>query len=126
MKTIILIFSMVFTLASCNSNEAEKQNDSLIGAWEEVSPCKSCSTITIKNDGTILLKPYSSLEDLRMTFTFNGDYMEVNRLWLVGDDKESNIVQVNFKSNDTLELLQFRATDANSVTGFEDVTFKKN
>ena len=71
MKTFILIFSMLITIASCNSNEAEKQNDSLIGTWEEVSPCKSCSTITIKNDGTILLKPYSSPEDLKMTFSLN-------------------------------------------------------
>lgn len=125
-KFLIILISIVLT--HCSSNDSENNHnflDSLEGIWEEVLPCQSCSTITISKDGTILLKFNNDPETYRMTFTLEGNSMQVVRHWNVGGNQISNQVLIKFNQDDTLELSQFFVTDATSTTGFDDAVFKK-
>ena len=129
MKNLILLLSgFCFINTSCSSNDRNNDQElinSLIGEWEEVAPCESCSVVTFEENNFISLQYDSDLEIYRMTYTLENNSMQVNRLWDVGEEKESNLVTISFSATNNLQLSQFYVTDANSVTGFIDVVLKK-
>ncbi|UOY06192.1 hypothetical protein L0P88_19985 [Muricauda sp. SCSIO 64092] len=126
--TFVCLLSIIPSNVGCSNdskqNSQEMLND-LVGLWGELSPCESCSTIRFQSDRTILwnLKPHDTL---RMSFTIvNTSSIRVTRHWNVGDERVTNLVNVNFRSKDTLELSQFIVTDALSTTGFKDIVLIK-
>src|SRR5690606_11860361 len=127
LSKFILSFIVSFAL-SCDSDKVSREQElinSLIGKWEEISPCMSCSTVTFKNNDTIELKFYSDPKTYYIRYSIDGEYITVIRDWDIGSGKETNKIKVIFKSKDTLELLQFKATDAVSTTGYDDIQLKR-
>ena len=130
MKPLFLITSILIYafFLSCDNNEVSSEQkliDSLIGKWEEISPCMSCSMVTFKDDNTIELKFNFDSEIYNISYSVDGEFLTLIRHWDVGGNKESNRVKVLFDSKDTLQLLQFKATDVTSATGFEDIQLKR-
>lgn len=131
MKKILFNFTLsfiAFIFPACNGDDSSDDQElvnSLLGEWEEISPCQSCSTVYFKNKNTIELKFTSDAEIYTITYTVNDNSILATRNWNVGNGKESNTVGVLFKTKDTLELLQFKVTDATSTTGFEDIILKR-
>src|SRR5690606_10568681 len=124
---LILSFIMI-SASACNDDDASDEQElvnSLLGEWEEIAPCQSCSTVTFKDRNTIELQLSSDSEIYIITYTVNDNSILATRNWNVGNNKESNTVEVLFKSKDTLELLQFKVTDATSITGYEDILLKR-
>jgi len=118
----------MISASACNDDDASDEQElvnSLLGEWEEIAPCQSCSTVTFKDRNTIELQLSSDSEIYIITYTVNDNSILATRNWNVGNNKESNTVEVLFKSKDTLELLQFKVTDATSITGYEDILLKR-
>lgn len=120
-----LIFISLFSCDDGDSSSGKELTRSLSGEWSEISPCFSCSTVTFKGDSEIELKYESDPEIYKISYSIERNSILINRLWDVGNDKKSNLVAVVFKSQDTLELKQFKLTDASSTTGFEDIQLKR-
>lgn len=125
---MVIMPLLVFWALSCSGDDSSNEQklvNSLLGAWEEVAPCASCMTITIKDGHTIELKFASDPELYTMSYTVNDNALFVTRNWNVGNDRESNRVEVKFQSKDSLQLFQFKVTDAMSPTGYEDILLKR-
>ena len=124
----LLVPFFVLLALSCSGDDASQEQElvnSLLGAWEEVAPCASCLTVTFKDGHAIELKFASDPELYTMSYTVNDNALFVTRNWNVGNDRESNRVEINFQSKDSLELFEFKATDAASTTGYEDILLKR-
>lgn len=128
-QRMILLCFLVISMTNCSNddNQSTSQDIEVIlhGQWKEIAPCNSCSLITFENNNTIRIDRENEPEDLKITYTIEKDAIRVERMWQIEDVKKTNLVNVLYHSNGSLELKQFYATDASSTTGFNDVTFNR-